>query len=166
MVGRFVFLFLSRAIFRETSTEMDVKTFNVIVKNKSTTFFHGLYSYVLCTTEMTSKCSKLCSETTRLWLVIPLKFWTFWRHFYGRLEYRPWKIVVDLLIRRSICVLWQLVRRRTFNLSIMDQEKHELEQNSHLGPHDYQIDYVNIDLRYQYEISILEAQTSLPAKRL
>ena len=48
----------------------------------------------------------------------------------------------------------------------MDQEKHELEQNSHLGPHDYQIDYVNIDLRYQYEISILEAQTSLPAKRL
>ena len=45
MVAQFVFLFLSRAIFRETSTEMDVKTFNVIVKNKSTTIFHGLYSY-------------------------------------------------------------------------------------------------------------------------
>ena len=45
MVARFVFLFLSRAIFRETSTEMDVKTFDVIVKNKSTTIFHGLYSY-------------------------------------------------------------------------------------------------------------------------
>ena len=45
MVAQFVFLFLSRAIFRETSTEMDVKTLNVIVKNKSTTIFHGLYSY-------------------------------------------------------------------------------------------------------------------------
>ena len=45
MVAQFVFLFLSRAIFRETSTEMDVKTFNVIVKKKSTTIFHGLYSY-------------------------------------------------------------------------------------------------------------------------
>ena len=34
MVARFVFLFLSRVIFRETSTEMDVKTFNVIVKKQ------------------------------------------------------------------------------------------------------------------------------------
>ena len=40
------------AILRETSTEVDVKTFNVIVKktktkqtNKSTAIFHGLYSY-------------------------------------------------------------------------------------------------------------------------
>ena len=24
---------------------------------------------------MTSKCSKLCSETTRLWLVFPYEFW-------------------------------------------------------------------------------------------
>ena len=45
MVAQFVFLFLSRAMFREISTEMDVKTFKVIVKNKSTTIFHGLYSY-------------------------------------------------------------------------------------------------------------------------
>ena len=29
MVGRFIFLFLARATFREISTEMDVKTVNV-----------------------------------------------------------------------------------------------------------------------------------------
>ena len=34
MVVQFVALFLARAIFRETSTEMDVKTVNVIVKKQ------------------------------------------------------------------------------------------------------------------------------------
>ena len=34
MVVQFVVLFLSRAIFRETSTEMDVKTVNVTVKKQ------------------------------------------------------------------------------------------------------------------------------------
>ena len=33
---------ISRAIFRETSKKMDV---HAILKNKSTTFFHGQYSY-------------------------------------------------------------------------------------------------------------------------
>ena len=47
MVVQFVFLFLLRAIFWETSTEMDVKTAYLIVKNKSTTIFHRLYSYWL-----------------------------------------------------------------------------------------------------------------------
>ena len=55
MVVQFVVLFLARAIFRETSTDMDVKTVNVIVKNKSTKVFHGLFSYR----------PKLYSETTR-----------------------------------------------------------------------------------------------------
>ena len=36
----------------------------------------------------TIKCSKLCSETTRLRLVVPLEF--------GLYECRPWEIVVDL----------------------------------------------------------------------
>ena len=54
MVVQFVVLFLARAIFRETSTGLDVKTVNVIV-NKSTTVSHGLFSYR----------PKLCSETTR-----------------------------------------------------------------------------------------------------
>ena len=45
MVVQFVVLFLARAIFRETSTDMDVKTVNVIVKNKSTKVSHGLFSY-------------------------------------------------------------------------------------------------------------------------
>ena len=47
--------------------EMDVIVVNVIVKNKSTTIFHGL-------TFMTSRCSKLCSETTHLWFLVPLEF--------------------------------------------------------------------------------------------
>ena len=40
MMAQYVFLFPSRAIFQETSTEMDIHTVNVIVKkNKSTTIF-------------------------------------------------------------------------------------------------------------------------------
>ena len=61
IVAPFAFLFLARTILQETSTGTDDKAINVIVKNKSTI-------------EMTSKCSKLCSETTRLHLVVPLKF--------------------------------------------------------------------------------------------
>ena len=38
-----VLLFLSRAILREFSTEMDVKTVNVIVKKKSKLIFQGLF---------------------------------------------------------------------------------------------------------------------------
>ena len=40
--GLICFLFTIRTIFWETSMEMDVITVNVIVKNKSTTIFHGL----------------------------------------------------------------------------------------------------------------------------
>ena len=41
MMAQYVFLFPSRAIFRETLMEMDIHTVNVIVKkkNKSTTIF-------------------------------------------------------------------------------------------------------------------------------
>ena len=35
----------------------------------------------------------------------------------------------------------------------------------YLEPHDYQIYYVNIDLRHQYGISAAESQTFLRAKR-
>ena len=44
-VTQFGFLLLARAIFRETSSTIDIKTVNVMVKYKSTTIFHGLYSY-------------------------------------------------------------------------------------------------------------------------
>ena len=37
--------------------------------------------------------------------------------------------------------------------------------NLYLEPHDYQIYYVNIDLRHQYGISVAELQTFLRAKR-
>ena len=67
MVVQFVVLFLARAIFRETSTGLDVKTVNVIVKNKSRTVSHGLFSYR----------PKLCSETTRPGPLVQLEFWTF-----------------------------------------------------------------------------------------
>ena len=40
--GLICFLFIMCTIFWETSMEMDVVTLNVIVKNKSTTIFHGL----------------------------------------------------------------------------------------------------------------------------
>ena len=38
-------------------------------------------------------------------------------------------------------------------------------ENLYLEPHDYQIYYVNIDLRHQYGISAAESQTFLRAKR-
>ena len=56
VVAQFVFLFLSREIFRETSTEMYVNTVKVMVNNKSAqlrlkkSFFscrHGPYGYGL-----------------------------------------------------------------------------------------------------------------------
>ena len=47
--------------------------------------------------KLTSKCLKRWSENTRLRLLVPLEFWTFWHDFYGRYEYRSWKIVVELL---------------------------------------------------------------------
>ena len=37
--------------------------------------------------------------------------------------------------------------------------------NLYLIPHDYQIYYVNIDLRHQHGISVTESQTFLRAKR-
>ena len=64
MVVQFVVLFLARAIFRETSAEMDIKTVIVIVKNKSTTVSHGLFSYR----------PNLFSETTRPGPLVQLEF--------------------------------------------------------------------------------------------
>ena len=67
--------------------------FFFIVIAKSTLTWPVLTS----TIELTSKCSKRWSENTRLRLVVPLEFWTFLCDFYGRYEYRSWKIVVELL---------------------------------------------------------------------
>ena len=69
MMAQFVCLFLVCAIFRETSTEMDVQTVNVIVFFFF--FFTITWSILLSTIEMTSK---LCNETTRLGLVVPFEF--------------------------------------------------------------------------------------------
>ena len=48
------------------------KLINVIVKNKSTTIFHGLL--LIAHRNDAINCSKLCSETTRLRLLVPLEF--------------------------------------------------------------------------------------------
>ena len=47
---------------------------------------------------------------------------------------------------------------RTQSFTILDQEKQN-QTNVLLEPHDYWIYYVNIDLRHQYGISVVEAQT-------
>ena len=66
MVIQFVLLFFALAIFRKTSTEMDFKTVNV----KKQIDNNLPWSVLLSTIEMTSQCSKLRSETTRLRLVV------------------------------------------------------------------------------------------------
>ena len=65
--------------------------FIVIAKSNLT------WPVLISTAELTSKCSKRWSENTRLLLVVPLAFWTFWGDFYGRYENRSWKVVVELL---------------------------------------------------------------------
>ena len=50
---------------------------NVIVKTKSTTIFPMVYTLIAHRNDAI-KCSKLCSETTRQRLVVPLEFWTFY----------------------------------------------------------------------------------------
>ena len=42
----------------------------------------------------------------------------------------------------------QFIHRRTEFFAIIDQERHKLKQILHLEPHDYQINYVNIDLHH------------------
>ena len=60
MVARFVFPFLARATFRETSNKMDVKNCQCYCKKKQTQTNREQFFI-----EMTSKCSKPCSETSR-----------------------------------------------------------------------------------------------------
>ena len=45
---------------------------------------------------MKSKRSKICNETTRLRLLVPLKFWILWRYFQSMVckSVDPWEIVV------------------------------------------------------------------------
>ena len=52
-----------------------------------------------------------------------------------------------------------VINRRTQTFTIIDQEKHKIEQIY------IWINYVNIDLRHQYGISAAKAQTSLLVKR-
>ena len=49
--------------------------------------------------------------------------------------------------------------RRTQNFTKNDQAKPKIEQiNLHLEPHDYRINYVNIDLSHENEIASLLAK--------
>ena len=60
MVARFVFLFLAGATFLETSKKMDVKNCQCSCKKKQTQTKQEQFFI-----EMTSKCSKPCSESSR-----------------------------------------------------------------------------------------------------
>ena len=61
--------------------------------------------------------------------------------------------------RKSICV-----SQLNTNLYHSRPGETENQTNLHLEPHDYRIYYVNVALRYQYAISVVEAQTFLLAK--
>ena len=61
MVARFVLLFLASSIFRETSTDIDVKTVNVILKTNRQQF------------------SIVSTENFVVKLLVEI--WTMWRHF-------------------------------------------------------------------------------------
>ena len=67
--------------------------------------------------------------------------------------------------RRSIWVLLELVRRWTQHFSKIYREKRKHLTNLDVEPHDYRMYVVNIDLRYQYGISVAESHTFLRAKR-
>ena len=78
------------------------KKINVIVKNKLTIVFHGLHFYIDHRND-TIKCSKLCSETTRLRLVVPLEFWTFYDvifMIYKNLKY--------MAVNNSLFLVWEI----------------------------------------------------------
>ena len=66
--------------------------------------------------------------------------------------------------RKASEVLLELVRKRSRDFTIINQEKQD-QTNLNLEPHDYRIYYVNIDLRHQYGISVAELQTFLLVKR-
>ena len=60
----------------------------------------------------------------------------------------------------------ELIRRWTQHFFKIDQDKRKIEQILRLEPHDYRIyQLVNIDLRHQYGISVVESQKFLLAKR-
>ena len=72
IVAEFGFLFLTRTIFRVISTEMDVKNCQYYCKRQIDKNFPWFIR--LSIIAMASKCSKLCSETTRLCFAVPLAF--------------------------------------------------------------------------------------------
>ena len=79
-VAQFVFTFLSCVTFWwETSAEINFKNIQHYVKKDQQKNLS--LSVLLSIIEMTSKCSKLCNETTCLRLLAPLDFWLFWCHF-------------------------------------------------------------------------------------
>ena len=64
------------------------------------------------------------------------------------------------LFKRSIWVLLELIHRRTQHFTIIDREKHKIEQHFTWN----QVT-VKIDLPHQYGISVAEEQTSLLVAR-
>ena len=73
MVAQFLFLFLDFLRSSQEKCNIYIKKKLLMLSQKQVDR-NFLWSVLLLSIEMVSKCSKLCSETTHLWLEFPLEF--------------------------------------------------------------------------------------------
>ena len=100
MVAQFVFLFLARAIFRETSTEMDEKNCDCYCKKTNRQQFSIVCTLIDHRNDVkmfkTLQWNHSSAARGSTWV---LNIWTSFLWSIRVQEYRPWKIVVLLLSR-------------------------------------------------------------------
>ena len=72
MVAQFLFLFLD--FLRSSQEKCNIYIKKLLMLSQKQVDRNFLWSVLLMSIEMVSKCSKLCSETTHLWLEFPLEF--------------------------------------------------------------------------------------------
>ena len=78
---RNLFFSFSRARFsEELQRKWTPKTGKVIVRNQLTTIFYGLYSY-----RQKKWRQNVQNFAMKPRLLVPLEFWTLWRHFHGKI---------------------------------------------------------------------------------
>ena len=100
MVAQFVFLFLARAIFRETSTEMEMwKNVTVIVKKQSTTIFFCLYADRPSKWRQNVQNVRVKPLVCGSWFHLSFEHFDVISMFDKSTRVQPWKIVVSLLSR-------------------------------------------------------------------
>ena len=114
MKAQFVFLFLSRAIYRETSTELDVKLIGQSYckkqkQNKSTTIFQQFLCYR----------QQKCRQNVQNSNILTSFPWSI-------TVSRPWKIAVDLFFTVTLTVFVVHVRTRFAENRLWERKKNEL----------------------------------------